>query len=61
LRLKQLEPDDLQPERVHLGAFVDRQFAERLTALAREQDRSVSSVIRCAIVAHLERERSGQA
>jgi hypothetical protein len=60
--MSQLEREHLQrPERVHLGAFVDRDLAARLAELARAEDRSVSSEIRRAVTAHLERaEKTGR-
>jgi Ribbon-helix-helix protein, copG family len=45
-------------DRVHIGAFVDRRQADELARLARERDRSVSSIIRRALAAELERGRS---
>jgi hypothetical protein len=41
--------------RVFLGAFVDRDQRESLARLAREQDRSVSAVVRLAVAAHIHR------
>lgn len=43
-------------ERVHVGAFVDPEQRQQLVELARRQDRSVSSVLRQAVAAELERE-----
>ena len=31
-------------DRVHIGAYVDRRYADELARLARERDRSVSSI-----------------
>jgi hypothetical protein len=42
-------------DRVHIGAHVDRRQAERLVELARERDRSVSSILRIAIARELAR------
>jgi predicted transcriptional regulator len=42
---------------VHIGAYVPGEQRDGLTELARRQYRSVSSVIRQAIAAELERER----
>ena len=44
-------------ERVHVGAFVDREQQQKLVKLARKRDRSVSSIVRRALAAELERER----
>jgi predicted transcriptional regulator len=43
-------------ERTHIGAYVDAEQRRQLIELARERDRSVSSVIRIALAEHLERE-----
>jgi predicted transcriptional regulator len=43
-------------ERVHVGAFVDREQRRQLVELAREEDRSVSAVVRRALQAELERQ-----
>jgi predicted transcriptional regulator len=43
-------------KRVPIGAFVDREQRDELVRLARERDRSVSSIIRRALSAELERE-----
>jgi predicted transcriptional regulator len=43
-------------DRVYIGAQVDRGQRDELVRLARERDRSVSSVIRRALFAELERE-----
>ena len=45
-------------DRVHIGAYVDRRQADELARLARERDRSASSIIRKALAAELERRRS---
>jgi predicted transcriptional regulator len=48
-------------ERTHIGAYVDRELRRQLIELARRDDRSVSSVIRQALKAHVEREQRGKA
>ena len=55
--MKQLEAEGLQLERVHLGAYVDREVAERLAEVARSHDRSTSAELRRAVAAHVEREK----
>jgi predicted transcriptional regulator len=45
-------------ERVHVGAFVDRERRRQLVELAREEDRSVSAVVRRALQAELERQEA---
>ena len=42
-------------ERTHIGAYVDAEQRRQLVELARRDDRSVSSVIRQALTAHVER------
>ena len=42
-------------ERVPIGAFVDRRQRDELVRLARERDRSVSSILRIAIARELAR------
>ncbi len=42
-------------ERVHVGAFVDREQHRQLVKLARAEDRSVSAVVRRALQAEIER------
>jgi Ribbon-helix-helix protein, copG family len=44
-----------KPDRVHIGAYVDRGQADELARLARERDRSVSSIIRRAWTAELQK------
>jgi predicted transcriptional regulator len=44
-------------ERVHVGAFVDAHQRQQLVELARKRDRSLSSIVRRALAAELERER----
>jgi predicted transcriptional regulator len=52
--------DDTQQERtVALGFYASESMAERLKEAAREQDRSVSAVIRQALEAELQREFEG--
>jgi predicted transcriptional regulator len=41
--------------REHIGAFIPAEQRRQLIELARSQDRSVSSVIRQALKAHVER------
>jgi predicted transcriptional regulator len=43
-------------QREHIGAYVDADQRKQLIELARRDDRSVSSVIRQALKAHVERE-----
>ena len=43
-------------QRVHVGAFVDREQRDQLFELAKARDRSVSSIVRLALQAELERE-----
>ena len=43
-------------ERTHIGAYVEAEQRQQLIELARREDRSVSSVIRQALKAHVERE-----
>jgi predicted transcriptional regulator len=51
--MSQLEQDR---KRVFVGAQVDRRQRDQLVRLAQERDRSVSSIIRRALAAELERE-----
>ena len=44
-------------ERTHIGAYVDAEQRDQLFDLARQQDRSVSSIIRVALREHVEREQ----
>ena len=44
-------------DRTHIGAYVEAEQRRQLIELARRDDRSVSSVIRQALKAHVERER----
>jgi predicted transcriptional regulator len=48
-------------ERTHIGAYVEAEQRRQLIELARSQDRSVSSVIRQALKAHVEREATAAA
>ena len=48
-------------ERQHIGAFIEAEQRQRLIELARRDDRSVSSVIRQALKAHVEREYQDEA
>ncbi len=60
--MSQLEREHLQRrERVYLGAYVDREQRERLHEAARARDRSMSSIVRRALDAELEREVSRRA
>ena len=43
--------------RVHVGAFVDRDQRDEIFELAARRDRSVSSIVRRALQAELERDR----
>jgi predicted transcriptional regulator len=45
-----------EKDRVYIGAQVDRRQREELIRLARRRDRSLSSIIRRALAAELERE-----
>jgi post-segregation antitoxin (ccd killing protein) len=42
-------------DRVHIGAHVDREQRDELVQLARQRDRSVSSILRIAIARELAR------
>jgi predicted transcriptional regulator len=44
-------------ERVNVSFFVDRNVREELAELARQEDRSMSSLIRRAIETEIQRER----
>ena len=44
-----------QARRVSLSAFVDVKQREALAALAKREDRSVSSIVRTALARHLDR------
>jgi predicted transcriptional regulator len=48
-------------ERTHIGAYVEAEQRQQLIELARRDDRSVSSVIRQALKAHVEREYGDEA
>jgi predicted transcriptional regulator len=43
-------------QRVHVGAFVDREQRDQIFELAERRDRSVSSILRLALAAELERD-----
>jgi predicted transcriptional regulator len=47
-----------EKDRVYVGAQVDRRQRDELIRLAQERDRSVSSIIRRAVAAELERRDS---
>ena len=47
-------------ERVHVGAYVDAEVRHDLLELARERDRSVSSILRRALRAELNRAAEGR-
>lgn len=47
-------------ERVHVGAFVDREQRQQLIEVARREDRSVSSVIRQALAEHVGHEHAAE-
>ena len=49
----------LAPERVPLGALVDREQRDQLERLARERDCSMSRIVRRALAAELERTSEG--
>jgi predicted transcriptional regulator len=47
-------------ERVHVGAYVDADIRDGLLELARTRDRSVSSILRRALRAELDRAAEGK-
>jgi predicted transcriptional regulator len=51
-----MSPLAQEKDRVYIGAQVDRGQRDDLIRLARRRDRSVSSIIRRALAAELERE-----
>ena len=55
----QLATEDNRPLRVHLGALVDQEQRDERVDLARQQDCSVSRIVRRALAAELEREANG--
>ena len=55
--MRQVARENEHRARVHVGAFVDREQRQQLVELARKRDRSVSSIVRRALAAELERER----
>jgi predicted transcriptional regulator len=56
--MSQLTQKDGREERVHVGAFVSREQRDAIFALAERRDRSVSSILRRALAAELERDHS---
>jgi predicted transcriptional regulator len=48
-------------ERAHVGAYIEAEQRRQLIELARRDDRSVSSVIRAALAAHVAREYRDEA
>jgi predicted transcriptional regulator len=44
--------------RVHVGAFVDQEQRRQLVEIARQEDRSVSAVVRRALTAEVKRHES---
>ena len=55
--MSQVAQENEHRSRVHVGAFVDREQRQQLVELARKRDLSVSSIVRRALAAELERER----
>jgi predicted transcriptional regulator len=55
--MSQVAQENEHRGRVYVGAFVDREQRQQLVELARKRDRSVSSIVRRALAAELERER----
>jgi hypothetical protein len=55
--MSQLEQEKLQPQRVHLGALVDREQRDELVRRAQQEDRSVSATVRLALAGYLNREK----
>jgi hypothetical protein len=53
----QVAQQNRQAERVPLSAFVDRDQRDKLAERARQEDRSVSSLVRAAVAAELGREK----
>jgi hypothetical protein len=49
--------EENRAQRVTLGALVDREQKDEVERLAREQDCSVSRILRKALAAELEREK----
>lgn len=48
--------DTTTPKLVWIGSRVDRQFAEQIAAMAKQQDRSISSFVRLALADRIEKE-----
>jgi hypothetical protein len=48
-------PEVTRPERVHLGAMVDLEQRRQLVEFARQEDCSVSRIVRKALAAELDR------
>jgi predicted transcriptional regulator len=60
--MSQLTQEKRRPQHVPLGAFVPRELHEAVEALAKREDRSMSSDVRQALGSYLERAReSGEA
>ena len=55
--MTQYVPEKKEPQRVAVGAFIDREQRHQLVELARRDDRSVSSVIRQALASYVQQER----
>ena len=53
--MAQVAPEIARSERVHIGAFVDLEQRRQLVELARQEDCSVSRIVRKALAAELER------
>jgi post-segregation antitoxin (ccd killing protein) len=53
--MSQFAQEVSRPERVHLGAMVDPEQRRQLVELARQEDCSVSRIVRKALAAELER------
>lgn len=56
----QVAEQNQQVDRVPLSAFVDRDQRDKLAERARREDRSVSSLVRAAVAAELERWLTGR-
>jgi hypothetical protein len=55
LPMTQSAQEEISRQRVHIGAFVDREQRRQLVELAKREDRSVSSVIRQALATYVQR------
>jgi hypothetical protein len=53
LLMSQLEREKLQPQRVHIGAFVDREQRDELVRRSHQEDRTVSAIVRLALAGYL--------